>query len=123
MAAYFLGVLVISLGHYESALVCLGAAYTDDTPLVGTQALPDLVEAAVRTGRRDVAGRALGRLADRATATGAPLARSRVLLAAPAEAGVRGCVVPAARPDPDRSSARPGPPCGCQKRRTRHATC
>ena len=92
MAAYFLGVLEISLGNYDAALGCLGAAYTDDTPLVGTQALPDLVEAAVRAGRRDLAERALGRLADRATATGTPLAlgllaRSRALLAAPAEAG------------------------------------
>ena len=92
MAAYFLGVLEISLGNYDSALGCLDAAYTDDTPLVGTQALPDLVEAAVRAGRRDVAERALRRLADRATATGTPLAlgllaRSRALLAAPAEAG------------------------------------
>ena len=91
MAAYFLGVLEISLGNYDSALGCLGAAYTDDTPLVGTQALPDLVEAAVRAGRRDLAERALGRLADRATATGTPLAlgllaRSRALLAAPAGA-------------------------------------
>ena len=48
MAAYFLGVLEISLGNYGSAVECLDPAYTDDTPLVGTQALPDLVEAAVR---------------------------------------------------------------------------
>ncbi|MBW0011251.1 MAG: AAA family ATPase [Pseudonocardiales bacterium] len=92
MAAYFLGVLEISLGNYGSAVGCLHSAYTDDTPLVGTQALPDLVEAAVRAGRRDLAERALQRLEDRATATGTPLAlgllaRSRALLAAPAEAG------------------------------------
>ena len=91
MAAYFLGVLEISLGNYDSALGCLDRAYTDDMPLVGTQALPDLVEAAVRAGRRDLAEGALGRLADRATATGTPLAlgllaRSRALLAAPAQA-------------------------------------
>ena len=91
LAAYFLGVLEISLGDYGSAVGCLHPAYTDDTPLVGTQALPDLVEAAVRAGRRDLAERALQRLEDRATATGTPLAlgllaRSRALLAAPAEA-------------------------------------
>jgi DNA-binding CsgD family transcriptional regulator len=92
LAAYFLGVLEISLGNYGSALGCLDPAYTDDTPLVGTQVLPELVEAAVRAGRRDLAERALRRLADRATATGTSLAlgllaRSRALLAAPAEAG------------------------------------
>jgi DNA-binding CsgD family transcriptional regulator len=90
-AAYFLGVLEISLGNYGSAVECLHPAYTDDTPLVGTQALPDLVEAAVRAGRRDLAERALQRLEDRATATGTPLAlgllaRSRALLVGPAEA-------------------------------------
>jgi DNA-binding CsgD family transcriptional regulator len=91
IAAYFLGVLEISLGNYGSALDCLDAAYNDDTPLVGTQALPELVEAAVRAGRRDLAERTLRRLADRATATGTPLAlgllaRSRAMLAAPEDA-------------------------------------
>jgi DNA-binding CsgD family transcriptional regulator len=91
LAAYFLGVLEISLGNYGSAVGCLHLAYIDDTPLIGTQALPDLVEAAVRAGRRDLAERALQRLEDRATATGTPLAlgllaRSRALLAAPDEA-------------------------------------
>ncbi|HTF49762.1 MAG TPA: LuxR C-terminal-related transcriptional regulator [Pseudonocardia sp.] len=91
MAASFLGVLEISLGNYGAALSCLDPAYTDDTPLIGTQALPELVEAAVRAGRRDLAERALRRLAARATATGTPLAlgllaRSRALLDAPTEA-------------------------------------
>ncbi|MPV90258.1 AAA family ATPase, partial [Georgenia ruanii] len=91
MAASFLGVLELSLGNYGSAVVCLDAAYTDDTPLVGTRSLPDLVEAAVRSGRRDLAERALHRLEDRATATGTSLAlgllaRSRALLATPAQA-------------------------------------
>ena len=74
MAAYFLGVLEISLGNYDSAFGCLDAAYTEDTLIVGTQALPDLVEAAIRTGQRDVAKGAPRRLVDRATATGTPLA-------------------------------------------------
>jgi DNA-binding CsgD family transcriptional regulator len=91
MAAYFLGILEISLGNYGAAVECFEPAYTDDTPLIGTQALPDLVEAAVRAGRRDLAERALWRLADRAAATGTPLAlgllaRSRALLAAPDQA-------------------------------------
>jgi DNA-binding CsgD family transcriptional regulator len=90
-AKYCLGVLEISLGNYGSAVECLHPAYTDDTPLVGTQVLPDLVEAAVRAGRQDLAQRALQRLEDRAPASGTPLAlgllaRSRALLVGPAEA-------------------------------------
>ena len=116
LGAYGLGVLEISLGNYDSAVGCLEPAYTDDTPLIATQALPDLVEAAVRAGRRDLAESALRRLGDRATATGTPLAlgllaRSEALLAG-ARRG-RGAVrggAPPARPDPDRSSARPHPP-------------
>ena len=84
-AAYWLGVLEISLGNYGSAVACLNPAYSDDTPLAGTQALPDLVEAAVRAGERELAEHALQRLEDRATAAGTPLAlgllaRSRGLL-------------------------------------------
>jgi DNA-binding CsgD family transcriptional regulator len=91
LGAYGLGVLEISLGNYDTAVECLEPAYTDDTPLIGTQALPELVEAAVRAGRRDLAENVLQRLADRATAAGTPLAlgllaRSEALLAAPAEA-------------------------------------
>ena len=67
-AAYCLGVLEISLGNYGSAVACLNPAYTDDTPLAGTQALPDLVEAAVRAGERELAEHALQRLEDRAVA-------------------------------------------------------
>src|SRR4029453_7982225 len=94
MAASFLGVLEISLGNYGAAVECLHLAFTDDTPLVGTQALPDLVEAGVRGGRRDLAERALQRLADRATATGTPLAlglpaRSQALLTEPASSRVK----------------------------------
>jgi len=70
---------------------CLDAAYVDDTPLVGTHALPELVEAGARAGRRDLAERALRRFQDRATATGTSLAlgllaRSEALLAEPAAA-------------------------------------
>lgn len=86
LAASFVAVLEISLGNYRSALDRLELVYADDTPLVGTRALPDMVEAAVRTGSRDPAERALHRLAERASATGTPLAlgllaRSRALLA------------------------------------------
>jgi DNA-binding CsgD family transcriptional regulator len=91
LGAYGLGVLEISLGNYDDAVGCLYAAYADDTPLIGTTALPELVEAAVRAGRGDLAEDALQRLADRATATGTPLAlgllaRSTALLAGPGAA-------------------------------------
>ncbi len=93
-AAHGLGVLEISLGNYDSAVTCLEHAYTDDTPLAGTQVLPDLVEAAVRAGRRDLAEQALLRLGERAAASGTPLARgllarSQALLAGPDEAEPR----------------------------------
>ena len=89
-AAYCLGVLEISLGNYGSAVECLDPAYTDDTPLVGTQALPDLVEAAVRAGRRDLAERAL-------RAPGGPRDRDRH---SPGPRAARPLPGPAGRPRP-----------------------
>lgn len=88
LAAYGLGILEISLGNYDAALGCLRPAYADGTPLVGTLVLPDLVEAAVRAGERDLADRVLQRLRERATASGTPLAlgllaRSQALVAGP----------------------------------------
>ena len=92
--AYGLGVLEISLGNYNSAVECLEPAYNDDTPLAGTLALPELVEAAIRAGRRALAECAFQRFAERATATGTCLAlgllaRCEALLAAPANARER----------------------------------
>jgi DNA-binding CsgD family transcriptional regulator len=91
MAEFCLGVLEISLGNYAPAVRCLEPAFADDTPLVATEALPELVEAAVRAGSVEIAGRALERLAERASATDAPLAlgllaRSRALMATPDDA-------------------------------------
>jgi DNA-binding CsgD family transcriptional regulator len=85
-AACALGVLEISLGNYESAVGCLEPAYLDSTPLTGTRALPDLVEASVRSGQRELAESALQRLAERASASATPLAlgllaRSQALVA------------------------------------------
>ncbi len=75
VAAYALGVLEIGLGNYEAAVGCLTPALVDGTPLVATQALPDLVEAAVRAGQQELAERALQQLSERAGASATPLAR------------------------------------------------
>ncbi|MGZ5418298.1 MAG: LuxR C-terminal-related transcriptional regulator [Nocardioides sp.] len=94
LAAYALGVLEISLGNYGSAVACLEPAYLDGTPLIGTQALPDLVEASVRAGQRELAESALMRLAERASASATPLAlgllaRAQALVAGSGEAQER----------------------------------
>ena len=94
VAGYALGVLEISLGNYASAVACLEPAYLDGTPLIGTQALPDLVEASVRAGQRELAEGALMRLAERASASATPLAlgllaRSQALVAGSGDAQER----------------------------------
>ena len=78
--------LELGLGNYQAALQCALDVYEDDCPDMGTQVLPDLVEAAARCGQTGLADAALGRLAERASAAGTPLAlgllaRSRALLA------------------------------------------
>ena len=91
MATSSMAILELGLGNYESAVAALLPAWTDDTPLVGTRALPDLVEAAVRSGKQPLAEQALARLEERTRATGTPLAlgllaRSGALLAGPERA-------------------------------------
>ena len=86
-----LAILELGLGNYEAAVAALLPAWTDDSPLVGTRALPDLIEAAVRAGRQPLAAQALARFDERARATGTPLAlgllaRSAALLVAPDQA-------------------------------------
>ena len=88
---YCLVVLELGLGNYQAALQCALGVYENDAPYFGAQVLPDLVEAAGRCGETGIAGAALGRLAERALATGTPLAlgllaRSRALLAADVDA-------------------------------------
>ena len=85
-----LAVLELGLGNYQAALQCALGAQDDDAPFSAI-VLPDLIEAAARCGETGVAEAALGRLAERATAAGTPLAlgllaRSRALLAGDADA-------------------------------------
>ena len=81
-----LAVLELGLGNYQAALRSALAVYDADAPPAGTRVLPDLVEAAARTGETELAHAAVARLADRALAAGTELAlgllaRSRALLA------------------------------------------
>ena len=85
-AQYCLAVLELGLGNYQAALQSALGVYEDDAPLLGTQVIPDLIEAAARCGQTGLAEAALGRLAERALGADTPrafglLARSRALLA------------------------------------------
>jgi ATP/maltotriose-dependent transcriptional regulator MalT len=73
------------LGHYDAALASAqGACEHEDLGLLGF-ALPELIEAAARSGAREAAANALQQLEERTVATGTDwalgvLARSRALL-------------------------------------------
>lgn len=91
LAHYALMVLELGLGRYRAALENALPLYQDDPPVAGCWVLPNLVEAAARSGHESAARDALNRLSERARASGTPLAlgflaRSRALLAADAEA-------------------------------------
>jgi len=78
-------VLELGLGGYEPALTAARAACEEPGLCVATVALPELVEAAVRAGEREIAVAAVGQLSERARASGTQwalgtLARSRALL-------------------------------------------
>jgi DNA-binding CsgD family transcriptional regulator len=86
-AHYASTILDLGLGHYDAALASALTVYDDDPPDLGTQVLPDLIEAAVRAGNPHIARSALERLSERALADDTPLARgllarSRALTAA-----------------------------------------
>jgi DNA-binding CsgD family transcriptional regulator len=73
------------LGRYADALAAAGQASEDGPPYMSIQALPELAEAAARTGNPDVARDAVGRLAKWTRAGGTDWglgieARSRALL-------------------------------------------
>jgi DNA-binding CsgD family transcriptional regulator len=90
-AQYALAVLDLSAGRYQEALVNALGVFEADPVYLGMRVLPELVEAAARSGDNEAAATGLERLSTRARATGTPwalglLARSRALLAADAEA-------------------------------------
>ena len=78
-------VLELGLGECEAALAAGLPVYEDDPPYLGTRVLPDLIEAATRCERTDIAQAALTCLSERARASASELAlgllaRSRALL-------------------------------------------
>ena len=105
---YCLAVLELGLGNYQAALQCVLGAQDDDAPY-SALVLPDLVEAGARCGKTELAEAALERLAERAPASGTPLALgllawSRALLAGDDNAGPL-----TSRPSRTWSSAAPHP--------------
>jgi DNA-binding CsgD family transcriptional regulator/tetratricopeptide (TPR) repeat protein len=89
-AQYATAVLENGLGHYDEALGAARSAAQDRALYLSTFALPELVEAAVRSGHRELAVEAVDRLADR-TLSGTPwargmLARSRAIISSDADA-------------------------------------
>jgi DNA-binding CsgD family transcriptional regulator len=78
-------VLHNGLGHYQAALDPAQSASAQDELMLSVWSLPELVEAAARVGRTDLAADALARLTERTQAAGTALAlgieaRSRALL-------------------------------------------
>ncbi len=75
VAEYATAVLYNGLGHYARALEAAEQAVAADDVATSSWALPELVEAAARAGRRELAAAALERLAERAQASGTAWAR------------------------------------------------
>ena len=79
-------VLELGAGRYDAALRAGRHIFDHDSIVIGTLALPDLVEAAARCSDMDIAEQAMARLSERATASGTGwarglLARARALVA------------------------------------------
>lgn len=86
LARTALAVLNLAQGRYEEALGQAVKLMFDDPCPHGSQILPEVVEASLRSGDRIPAGEAIARLRDRANASGTPwalglLARSEALMA------------------------------------------
>jgi DNA-binding CsgD family transcriptional regulator len=87
-----LSILELGAGRYDAALRAARHVFDHDGIVLGSLALPDLVEAAVRCGDTAIADQALARLSQRAAASETPwarglLARARALVANGDEAG------------------------------------
>jgi DNA-binding NarL/FixJ family response regulator len=85
LAHYAMTILDLGHGRYEGSLDSVLKIYRLDPPGLGTRILPDLIEAAARSGDKKAATSALERLSERALASGTRLAcgllaRSRALL-------------------------------------------
>ncbi|GID28792.1 ATP-binding protein [Paractinoplanes brasiliensis] len=94
LACHATAVLDIGLGDYPSALARLRSSLDDDKPGVAARALPEIVEAGVRSGDHEVAKAAFVRLEQRAPHSGTLwglglLARCRALMTDDAEAFYR----------------------------------
>jgi len=101
---YALTILDLGSGRYSEALARAVEVFDQDPPKLGTQILPDLIEAAVRTGDMDAAASALERLSARTRSSGTDqasglLARSKALLSDDGEARYREAIEHLRRPD------------------------
>ena len=72
---YARAILQNSLGQYEAALAAAQIAAEPDDLSVSTWVLPEVIEAAARSGRGDVASETFERLAERTAAAGTNFAR------------------------------------------------
>ncbi|MGZ4408780.1 MAG: LuxR C-terminal-related transcriptional regulator [Gaiellaceae bacterium] len=91
LTRYAAAVLENGLGHYEAALIAAREAVEDHGLYIATFALPELIEASVRSGEPEIASAALAQLAARTIPSSTNwalgmLARSRALLAEGEEA-------------------------------------
>jgi len=85
VAQHALAVLELGLGRYEAALGAARDACEGSSLYVVTATLPDLIEAAVRSGERELASAAVARLSERTIPAGThwalgTLTRSRALV-------------------------------------------
>jgi DNA-binding CsgD family transcriptional regulator len=88
---HIVAVADMSDGHYDAAVTAALPVIEDDSAFTAEWTLPELVEAATRSGDRDVAARAFETLSERALAAGTPWglglrARCQALLADGADA-------------------------------------